>query len=131
MPYPTLLVPSPRIGACLLRLLVRPPLSRKTTEVFGGCATARVRSCWYGAFARALPFMKDNAAGEAAMPHLAAVYEKRLTPIVQGVCGGRGSQDFFRRPRWTMSVNSMLPRHDVIILQLFSRINKRHGWDLV
>src|SRR3972149_5825108 len=115
MPYPTSLVPSPRIGACLLRLLVRPPLSRKTTEVFGGCATARVRSCWYGAFARALPFMKDNAAGEAAMPHLAAVYEKRLTPTVQGACGCLRS-NLLHKPRWTTDVNSLLRRHDVIIL---------------
>src|SRR3990167_7722523 len=62
--------------------------------------------------------MKDNAAGEAAMPHLAAVYEKRLTPIVQGACGCLRSV-LLHKPRWTTDVNSLLRRHDVIILRLF------------
>ena len=59
--------------------------------------------------------MKDNAAGEAAMPHLAAVYEKALTPTEQGLCGCLGSSTSTRKARCSMSVKVMLPRHVPII----------------
>ena len=80
--------------------------------------------------------MKDNAAGEAAMPHLAAVYEKTNPPTGPLESGWIGLHAEFPQSTGPIgivvcAVSAERPIHDVIILRLFLFCNKRHGWDLM